>query len=477
MTKRLIIAVAAFAALSADALRAEFVTFTEDTEVFRNPGQGWSSGTPWQFERKDPDVNYGQIYIRTSWAKLEPEEGKYDWSSIDGLLKVAKKHGVPLSFRVMCACIKSKEPQTPQWVYDKGAKGDKIVIQMVEKGVTNDVTQMSPHFDDPIFMREHKRFIAALAEHYDGNPLIAGVDLGSYGHWGEWHCHGLPPDTNRYMTAVPPEQRPRTQPIKYPFEIRKQYADWYLDNFKKTPIVFMTDDDETLKYAIGENGPSRVGLRRDGVGSPWHFTRWIGKPPYDAIPKMADVWKERPIWFEFFGHAPDMIKLGWDVPYAIDWMLTNHVSVVNTIPFTPWQLKEFDPEKFALLKKLDLYAGARLVPKKAEVRRTGREVLVRFAGYNRGAARIHLPYCVQVVVSDDGGNELFVHEASADPGSWLPGKFGFIDKFSLPAELAEKDVRISVRLRHRHGVLRNFRFAVTESAEDGTLPLGIFKPR
>ena len=470
MSMRFAAALAATAA--ALQLAAETVTFTEDTEVFRNPGQGWTSGTPWQFVRKDPDVNYGQIYIRTSWAKLNPEEGKYDWSSIDGLLNVAKKQGVPLSFRVMCACIKSREPQTPQWVYDKGAKGDKIVIEMVEKGVTNDVTQISPHFDDPIFMREHKRFIAALAEHYDGNPLLAGIDLGSYGHWGEWHCHGLPPDTNRYMTAVPPEQRPRTQPIKYPFEIRKEYADWYLDNFKKTPIVFMTDDDETLKYAIGENGPSRVGLRRDGVGSPWHFNRWIGKPPYDAIPKMADIWKERPIWFEFFGHAPDMIKRGWDVPYAIDWMLTNHVSVVNPLPFTPSQLKEFDLEKFALLKKLDLYAGARLVPRKGAVQRKGQMIAVGLVGVNRGATRIHRPYVLQVVVSGPDGRELHVHDCATDPGSILPGPFKIVEKFKLPAEADVEGAKVALRLRHRQGALMDFRFAAVESAKDRSLPLG-----
>jgi len=459
-------------ALSAAWLVAAPVSFTEDTEVFRNPGQGWSSGTKWQFVRKDPDVNYGQIYIRTSWTKLEPEEGKYDWSELDGMLNVAKGQGVPLSFRIMCACIKAKVPSTPQWVFDKGAKGDKIEIELPEKGVTNIVTQISPHFDDPIFMRAHRRFIVALAKHYDGNPLIAGIDIGSYGHWGEWHCHGLPPDTNRYMTAVPPEQRPRTQPIKYPYEIRKQYADWYLENFKKTPLVFMTDDDETLKYAIGDKGPSRVGLRRDGVGSPWHFTRWIGKPPYDAIPKMADVWKDRPIWLEFFGHAPDMVKQGWDVPYAIDWMLTNHVSVVNTIPFSPWELKPFDPEKFAMLKKLDLYAGARLVPKKGAVQRKGRMIAVGLVGVNRGVARIHLPYVLQVVITGPDGRELYVHDGATDPGSLLPGPFRIVEKFRLPAEADVPGSKVSLRLRHRYGVLMDFRFAAVESAKDRSLPLG-----
>lgn len=73
-------------------------------------------------------------------------------------------------------------------------------------------------------MAEHKRFIAALGQRYDGNPLIAGLDIGSYGHWGEWHCHGLPPDTNRYMIAVPPKERPNTQPIKYEAAVARQIS-------------------------------------------------------------------------------------------------------------------------------------------------------------------------------------------------------------------------------------------------------------
>ncbi len=454
---------------------AEYVSFTEDDGVFRNPGQGWSSGSKWSFIRKDPVVNYGQIYIRTSWTKLEPEEGKYDWKELDDMLKFAGEQGLPLSLRIMCACIKAKLPSTPQWVFDKGAKGDKIEIDLEDKGSTIKVTQISPHFDDPVFMREHRKFVEALAKRYDGNPLIAGLDIGSYGHWGEWHCHGLPPDTNRYMTAVPPAQRPRTQPIVYPPEIRRQYADWYLGNFKKSPLVFMTDDWETLKYALGEGEKPRVGLRRDGVGSPWHFKRWIGTPPYDAIPRMVDVWKDRPIWLEFFGHAKNMLKDGWDVPYAVEWMLTNHVSVVNSIPFLPGEVKD-NAEVMALTRKLDLYAGARLVPKRAEVRRDGADIVVRLAGYNRGVARIHLPYCAQVVVMDASGKEVFAHDAAADVGKWVPGKFGFVDKFMLPAELASKELQFAVRLRHRPGALRNFRFAVKESAPDGTLPLCTLAP-
>ena len=106
-------------------LAAETVTFTEDTEAFRNPGQGWSAISKSQLTKADQEVNLGQLYVRTTWASLEPEEGKYNWSEFDDALKFAGEQGIPFSFRIMCAWMMSKTLATPQWVFDKGAKGER----------------------------------------------------------------------------------------------------------------------------------------------------------------------------------------------------------------------------------------------------------------------------------------------------------------------------------------------------------------
>ena len=463
----------ACAFLAAASLRAEVVRFTEDTGVFRNPGQGWSA-EKWAFKRADPLVNVGALYGRFDWAPLEPEEGVFNWSKIDELIDLAASQGLPASFRIMC--VSAHTPSgwaTPKWVFDKGAKDETFVSTVDIRGQKVDVVQHTPVFDDPVFMEVHRKFVEAMAARYDGDPRLAGLDIGSYGHWGEWHCFGLPPNTNEYVKGS--VKLPYIPPHSYPFEIRRQYADWYLDNFRKTTLVFLTGDWETFQFALGEGPIARVGLRRDGVGSPWHFERWIGTPPYDAIPRMADVWRDKPVWLEFYCGAPAMKRKGWSIERSVEWMLTNHVTVVNTTPFSPWDIGD-DPETFALLRKIDLYAGARLVPKEADVRREGRQVTVRLAGVNRGVARIHLPYVLEFVVADGDGKELFVHESSVDPGTWLPGEFGFTERFQLPPELEGTTVRLSVRLRHRGGVFRNFRFAALESAEDGSLPLGSVAP-
>ena len=448
------------------------ITFTEETGTIRNPGQGWSTmGGKWSFDQSDPVVNVGSVYCRFSWTSLEPEEGRYNWKPLDELLAFAASKGLPASFRIMCASQHSSSGwSTPPWVFKKGAKDEPFLVPKVLRGQPTNMVHHTPVFDDPVFMDAHRRFIRALAARYDGDPRLAGLDLGSYGHWGEWHCGGLPPNTNRYVAAESRAKLKWVPPRKYPFEIRKQYADWYLDNFKKTPIVFMTDDWEVLKYALGDGPNARVGLRRDGVASPWHFKRWIGTTPYDAIPRMGDVWKDRPVWFEFFGDAQSILGKGWDLQYAVEWMLTNHVTVVNTCPFSPWQLKD-DPVHYPLLRKLDMYAGARLVPQEATVQRSGRRVTVSLSGVNKGVARIHLPYVAQIVVTDAAGREVMVHEAAADPGTWLPGPFRFSETFSLPPS-AGADVSFAIRLRHRHGIFRNFRFAARETSPDGSLPLG-----
>lgn len=283
------------AALAALAVRA--ADFTEDTGVFRNPGQGWSSMGR-NAAKYEGVVNIGQVYDRPSWRDFEPEEGVYDWRKLDGLVAYAAKMGLPAAFRIMCVCAGSSRPCTPDWVWRKGAKFD----EWEEVGYDGNVhTNRAPIFDDEVFLDSHRRFVEKLAERYDGDPRLCGIDLGSYGNFGEWHCCGLPPNRPK---ALPRDAEgrivrnaPRGKWIKprvYPFEVRKRYVDMYLDNFRKTEIVFMTDDHECLAYALGTGTP-RVGIRRDGVGSASHYKRWIGLPPYDGISAMGDVWKDRPV--------------------------------------------------------------------------------------------------------------------------------------------------------------------------------------
>ena len=449
--KKLLMTLAVSGALCA--ARASEIKFEENPDIFQNPGQGFSSNSLW-FNPKTK-VNYGAGYFRFEWAKLQPVEGEYNWEPIDRALEFFSKNGLPFYFRIMCTNFHGgRKYSTPEWIFQKGAKWHEFEgMEYKTPDGGKSKTHVSAYFDDPIFLEEHEKFIKALAARYDGDPRIGGLDLGSFGNWGEWHC-----------TSMGLED-----PNMYSLELRKKYADMYLQNFKKSDIFFMTDDFQVLEYALGKRKKPRVGLRRDGVGSPWHFGRWIGKPPYDKIERMGDVWKDKPIFFEFFGDVNSLHEKGWDIIFSCDWILDNHASLVNEIPFHPWQIT--DPKERAAVDKVCVYAGARLVLESAEVSYEDGKLEVSVKGENKGVARIYLPYRMKYELRDSSGKVVFDAISSQDPRKILPGKFEFSDAMRVSLKPGEA-YSLSLRIFHTKKIFRDFRFAVKNLNPDGSLDLG-----
>ena len=429
--------------------------FTENTEVFQNPGQGWE-----RFGHNTPSknkVNFGAGYMRYMWKQLEPEEGKYNWQPIDDAIESFAKDGLPFYFRIMCVSSSGypEKLQWPKWVMDKGAKYHEVLLKKPANAKYPDgkVPYIVPEFADPIFIAAHENFIKALAARYDGDPRIGGIDLGSYGNWGEWHCACLELGNYGGHRAAHSE------------EVRKVWADMYLKNFKKTQIISMTDDAAILKYNIGDGVP-RVGMRRDGVGSPSHFKTWIGSERYSKIPNMGEVWKTQPVVFEFYDSWNNMRDNGWDIPYSFQWLLDNHVSIVNE---TPVQIKTDKEQK--LLNDINLYAGARLVPQSANLVYHNGKLDVKVVGINKGVSKIYLPYEFVYEVRGADGKVVAEKLSRKDPRSILTGEFEISDSFDLPLEKG-KDYSISLRVRNIAKVLRDFRFAAKNLNADGSLPLG-----
>src|SRR5438128_3490155 len=54
--------------------------------------------------------------VRPGWNVVEPAEGKYDWSLIEGDIALAKRLGKKITLAILGG------PQTPDWVFQKGAK-------------------------------------------------------------------------------------------------------------------------------------------------------------------------------------------------------------------------------------------------------------------------------------------------------------------------------------------------------------------
>jgi hypothetical protein len=154
----------------------------ESDEILVNPGMGFTTHS--SLDGDVPGYPESSIaYYRWYWDVLEPEEGKFNWKMVDSVLAEVKAKGQRLATRIMPA---NGRPRIPDWYRKTGAKGWDFLAESTQHAGKSDPSWMPDH-EDPLFEKYMGRLVKAFAKRYDGHPSIDHVDIGSYGHWGEWH--------------------------------------------------------------------------------------------------------------------------------------------------------------------------------------------------------------------------------------------------------------------------------------------------
>lgn len=234
------------------------------------------------------------VYLRLTWAQLEPEEGKFNWSIVDTPAQRWIDAGKQCAFRVSCE-ESGLRFATPKWVKDAGARGYNIDHTHSAPGRSM-ITRLEgdtwqPAYDDPIFLEKLENFLKVMAERYDNNPNVAFVDIGSLGTWGEGHT----------VNSM----------IDYPLDTKKKHIDLHLKYFKNTQLVINDDMDghtntsgnyPVLDYALSKG----ICLRDDSVLGPstgarlWFHADMAGR-----------CWPTLPVILEH-GHMAGIIQNnGW----------------------------------------------------------------------------------------------------------------------------------------------------------------------
>lgn len=90
MKKTIFIFTTLIACLTAFCGQSAEKSFTPDDSIIENPGQGLML-----VSKRIEGLPFGACYTRVSWADLEPEEGKYDWSKIDKAISWGEKKQNP----------------------------------------------------------------------------------------------------------------------------------------------------------------------------------------------------------------------------------------------------------------------------------------------------------------------------------------------------------------------------------------------
>ena len=234
--------------------------------------------------RQDPYVAFA--YVPVYWNELEPRQGEYDFAALEERCHFAqwRADGVRLILRLVPDTPTGESHMDiPGWLYDAMDGAGTWYDGDYGKG-------FSPDYENLVFRQAHRELIQALGDRYADDPQVAFWELGSLGHWGEWHV-----DTGAGIQPFPTQA------------VTDGYVQDYLAVFRPEQLLLRRP------YTIGQE--QGLGLYNDSFGLPDSHTQWLSwiADGYQSdqngewLPAMPDFWQRAPSGGEFSPREED----GW----------------------------------------------------------------------------------------------------------------------------------------------------------------------
>ncbi len=288
-----------------------------------NPGRGdyiWCvswNGAP----NLPPEQVFYDEYDRLPWNVLEPVKNQYDLEALETLLQQAKNRGRKYGFRIMCVSEYNGKNLMPAHLEAEGL-GTRITSA---QDLFNNI--FVPYWNDERFLARVQALLTALGQRFNGDPRISYIDIGIYGHWGEWHMSGLggwTPNRDTVATAA----------------TRRRLIDMVATAFPDTQLLLMPDtcgyypEDSTTGFVYAMETYPTIGVRKDNLSHPW-FEQEVG----DWFPAIRDAfngrWRTAPFVTEFYGGEDDaaMYRAEQQVKdYHVSQIATNVLHPTNRVP-------------------------------------------------------------------------------------------------------------------------------------------------
>ena len=413
--------------------------YKESQAAFGNPLMGYAPSA-WYNEVSE-DISL--LYMDITWAELEPEEGVYNWESIDEENQISRwrKEGKHLVFRFVCD-IPGEEAHMdiPEWLYEKSGKAGKWYDGEYGKG-------FAPDYNNPTIISCHEQAVKALGEHFGQDGLISYVELGSLGHWGEWHVN--------YSEGI--QRIPREA-------VRDKYILPWTEAFPDARILMRRPFASAEKYGFG--------LYNDMTGQPEATQSWFdwinNGGEYDqtgeknVIVPMKDFWKTAPSGGEFTSSLSMEEMLDTNLSGTVEMIREAHTTFLG--PKIP------DENYVDGYKEVLKNMGYRLWISMAELKNTAKGSRLKLTWENSGVAPMYKEWPVYVYIEDESGKLVEKSRISIKISSLLPGEKA-TTLTALETErlnsLLEKGYRLSVGIEDPMTELPCVRFAMEALYQEG----------
>ena len=412
-----------------------------DSEIVcKNPHKGWevhffdngitnygNKLAPGDYLKDFPGL--ANIYLRLGWSYLEPEEGKYNWQTIDTVINKWVENGYKISFRITTKETTNLIFATPKWVMEAGAKGS--FPKESKRG------NWAPDYGDPIFLEKLENFHKAFAKRYAGKPWVEFIDIGSIGEWGEGH------------TAY-------SGWYDVPVEIVKKHIDLHRRCYPNSVLILSDDYLEQRDADDGSNNEirdhalkNRVGFRDDSSCVMWYVTLGFG---YSNIrnPEIFDlVWEDIPVVLECDHYGA--VKRGnlWDDGKRFEKGLEETHATFISFHYWPREWLAENPE---VARKLANKCGYWYFPKYGvmpdTLRKNSTRNYLKMSWENHGVAPAYHQYDLRLQLTDKTTGKKTVFDLKeSNNRKWMPDRIvGEEYKLNIPANLVAGKYDIKIGL-------------------------------
>ena len=384
------------------------------------------------------------VYIGVTWAEWEPEEGVYDTESLERKFNITrwKAEGKHAVLRFMCDVPgKEQHMDIPRWLY-----------QRTQDGVYYDVSYgqgYCPDYENTVFRERHALAIQALATYCNQDTFVAYVELGSLGHWGEWHT--------TLTEDVPPLPDA---------EVCNEYVLDYSNNFHNARLLMRRN------FSIAAEGG--LGLYNDLAGDLEQTQKWLdwlkngGSYETDGEPlhltPIRRFWEQAPVGGELTQEYSMDELLGRRMKDTLETVEAGHMSFIG--PNCPTEdLKDSDSAR-----ELRESMGYRIYISELRTEYSFKDdcLNVFMTWRNTGLAPLYWDWPVTMYVYDRDGELKYWEDIEIQLSKLVPGE-SIITESQIPfTDLFRQGFQVGVGIVSPEGG-NHVRLAMDGEERNGTL--------
>lgn len=357
---------------------------------------------PWATIKKS-EQPHTLVYADLTWREFEPREGIFDFSSFEtrNQFQHWRAEGKRVVFRfILDKPGKKPHLDIPDWLLERiDTDGDYYDVEY-GKG-------FSPNYANPVFISYHQKAIEALGQRYGGDDFIAYIELGSLGHWGEWHIK-----TNTNIRLLPNEA------------IRDQFVSHYLQAFPHTHLLMRrpfaiaaTEGLGLYNDMTGDADATRTWLEWIAIGGEYSQTGELL-----ALSPTPNNWQVAPIGGEQTPSITNEEIYLSKLDQTLELLRASHTTFIG--PGGPYDIPSGGPLQ-AGIDSVRATIGYHLFIEQLKMPRQvnwGRQLHLQLVFNNAGIAPMYYEWPVDIFLIDEDGAILLQDRLDLDVRSLLPGK-------------------------------------------------------